>query len=29
VDPAIAYKKLRALADGAALATDKLWRSKR
>jgi 5-methyltetrahydropteroyltriglutamate--homocysteine methyltransferase len=29
VDPAIAYKKLRALADGAALATDKLWRSQR
>jgi 5-methyltetrahydropteroyltriglutamate--homocysteine methyltransferase len=29
VDPAIAYKKLRALADGAALATDRLWRSKR
>jgi 5-methyltetrahydropteroyltriglutamate--homocysteine methyltransferase len=29
VDPAIAYKKLRALADGAALATDQLWRSKR
>ena len=29
VDPAIAYKKLRALADGAALATDTLWRSKR
>jgi 5-methyltetrahydropteroyltriglutamate--homocysteine methyltransferase len=29
VDPAIAYKKLRALADGAALATDKLWRNKR
>ena len=28
VDPAIAYKKLRALAEGAALATDKLWRSK-
>jgi 5-methyltetrahydropteroyltriglutamate--homocysteine methyltransferase len=27
VDPAIAYKKLRALAEGAALATDKLWRS--
>jgi 5-methyltetrahydropteroyltriglutamate--homocysteine methyltransferase len=25
VDPAIAYKKLRALADGAALATDELW----
>ena len=29
VDPAIAYKKLRALAEGAALATDKLWRSGR
>jgi 5-methyltetrahydropteroyltriglutamate--homocysteine methyltransferase len=29
VDPAIAYKKLRALADGAALATDRLWRSRR
>jgi 5-methyltetrahydropteroyltriglutamate--homocysteine methyltransferase len=29
VDPGIAYKKLRALADGAALATDALWRSKR
>jgi 5-methyltetrahydropteroyltriglutamate--homocysteine methyltransferase len=29
VDPAIAYKKLRALADGAALATGKLWRNKR
>jgi 5-methyltetrahydropteroyltriglutamate--homocysteine methyltransferase len=29
VDPAIAYKKLAALAEGAALATDKLWRSKR
>jgi 5-methyltetrahydropteroyltriglutamate--homocysteine methyltransferase len=29
VDPAIAYKKLRALADGAALATDKLWRRQR
>jgi 5-methyltetrahydropteroyltriglutamate--homocysteine methyltransferase len=28
VDPAIAYKKLRALADGASLATDRLWRSK-
>jgi 5-methyltetrahydropteroyltriglutamate--homocysteine methyltransferase len=27
VDPAIAYKKLRALAEGAALATDRLWRS--
>lgn len=27
VDPAIAYKKLRALADGAALATKELWRS--
>ena len=25
VDPAIAYKKLRALADGAALATTTLW----
>ena len=25
VDPAIAYKKLRALAEGAALATDRLW----
>jgi 5-methyltetrahydropteroyltriglutamate--homocysteine methyltransferase len=25
VDPAVAYKKLRALADGAALATDELW----
>jgi 5-methyltetrahydropteroyltriglutamate--homocysteine methyltransferase len=25
VDPAIAYKKLQALADGAALATDRLW----
>jgi 5-methyltetrahydropteroyltriglutamate--homocysteine methyltransferase len=29
VDPAIAYKKLRALAEGAALATDRLWESKR
>jgi 5-methyltetrahydropteroyltriglutamate--homocysteine methyltransferase len=29
VDPAIAYKKLRALADGASLATDRLWQSKR
>jgi 5-methyltetrahydropteroyltriglutamate--homocysteine methyltransferase len=29
VDPGIAYKKLRALADGAALATDTLWGSKR
>jgi 5-methyltetrahydropteroyltriglutamate--homocysteine methyltransferase len=29
VDPAIAYKKLRALSDGAALATDRLWGSKR
>jgi 5-methyltetrahydropteroyltriglutamate--homocysteine methyltransferase len=29
VDPAIAYKKLRALADGAALATKELWRSQR
>jgi 5-methyltetrahydropteroyltriglutamate--homocysteine methyltransferase len=29
VDPAIAYKKLRALAEGAALATDRLWGSKR
>jgi len=28
VDPAIAYKKLRALTEGAALATDRLWRSK-
>ena len=28
VDPAIAYKKLRALAEGAALATDRLWRNK-
>jgi 5-methyltetrahydropteroyltriglutamate--homocysteine methyltransferase len=28
VDPAIAYKKLRALAEGAALATSTLWRSK-
>lgn len=27
VDPGIAYQKLRALADGAALATDELWRS--
>jgi 5-methyltetrahydropteroyltriglutamate--homocysteine methyltransferase len=29
VDPAIAYKKLRALADGAALATERLWRNRR
>ena len=29
VDPAIAYKKLAALAAGAALATDRLWRSSR
>ncbi len=29
VDPGVAYKKLRALADGAALASDELWRSKR
>ena len=29
VDPAIAYKKLRALADGAALATTELWPSER
>jgi 5-methyltetrahydropteroyltriglutamate--homocysteine methyltransferase len=29
VDPAVAYKKLRALAEGAALATNKLWRSGR
>jgi 5-methyltetrahydropteroyltriglutamate--homocysteine methyltransferase len=29
VDPGIVYKKLSALADGAALATDRLWRSKR
>jgi 5-methyltetrahydropteroyltriglutamate--homocysteine methyltransferase len=29
VDPAIAYKKLRALADGAALATNKLWPNRR
>jgi len=29
VDPGIAYKKLSALADGAALATDRLWRNKR
>jgi 5-methyltetrahydropteroyltriglutamate--homocysteine methyltransferase len=29
VDPAIAYKKLRALADGAALATKELWGSER
>jgi 5-methyltetrahydropteroyltriglutamate--homocysteine methyltransferase len=29
VDPAVAYKKLRALADGAALATDTLWRNRR
>jgi 5-methyltetrahydropteroyltriglutamate--homocysteine methyltransferase len=28
VDPGVAYKKLRALADGAALATDTLWRSR-
>ena len=28
VDPGVAYKKLEALADGAALATDKLWRSR-
>jgi len=28
VDPAIAYKKLRALADGAALATEQLWRNR-
>ena len=28
VDPAVAYKKLRALAEGAALATDRLWRNK-
>jgi 5-methyltetrahydropteroyltriglutamate--homocysteine methyltransferase len=28
VDPAVAYTKLRALAEGAALATDRLWRSK-
>ena len=28
VDPAIAYKKLRALAEGAALATDRLWGSR-
>jgi 5-methyltetrahydropteroyltriglutamate--homocysteine methyltransferase len=28
VDPAVAYKKLRALADGAALASERLWRSK-
>ena len=28
VDPAIAYKKLRALAEGAALATTRLWRSR-
>jgi 5-methyltetrahydropteroyltriglutamate--homocysteine methyltransferase len=28
VDPAVAYKKLRALADGAALATEHLWRSR-
>jgi 5-methyltetrahydropteroyltriglutamate--homocysteine methyltransferase len=27
VDPGVAYKKLRALAEGAALATSKLWRS--
>jgi len=29
VDPAVAYKKLHALADGAALATDRLWRNNR
>lgn len=29
VDPGIAYKKLRALAEGAALASDQLWRRKR
>jgi 5-methyltetrahydropteroyltriglutamate--homocysteine methyltransferase len=29
VDPAIAYKKLAALAEGAALATDRLWRTKK
>jgi 5-methyltetrahydropteroyltriglutamate--homocysteine methyltransferase len=29
VDPAIAYKKLAALAEGAALATDTLWRKER
>jgi 5-methyltetrahydropteroyltriglutamate--homocysteine methyltransferase len=28
VDPAIAYKKLRALTEGAALATDRLWQNK-
>ncbi len=28
VDPAIAYKKLSSLADGAALATERLWRRK-
>ncbi len=28
VDPAVAYKKLRALAEGAALATSKLWRTR-
>jgi 5-methyltetrahydropteroyltriglutamate--homocysteine methyltransferase len=28
VDPGVAYKKLEALADGAALATDILWRSR-
>ena len=28
VDPAIAYKKLCALTEGAALATDRLWQSK-
>ncbi len=28
VDPGVAYKKLEALADGAALATDTLWRSR-
>jgi 5-methyltetrahydropteroyltriglutamate--homocysteine methyltransferase len=29
VDPGVTYKKLRALADGAALASDKLWRNNR
>jgi len=29
VDPAVAYKKLQALAEGAALATNALWRSNR
>ena len=29
VDPAVTYKKLRALAEGAALATDRLWRNNR